>query len=85
MKLEGIERFAFYEQAKKCYAVIATGLVLLWIVRCRETSQYANIILQKGVITNPEFLFFCFETEDSHSAVFSKFLRTLLPCYYLSR
>lgn len=29
MKLEGIERFAFYEQAKKCYAVIATGLVLL--------------------------------------------------------
>ena len=52
MKLEGIERFAFYEQAKKCYAVIATGLVLLWIVRCRETSQYANIILQKGVITN---------------------------------
>lgn len=85
MKLEGIERFAFYEQAKKCYAVIATGLVLLWIVRCRETSQYANIILQKGVITNPEFLYFCFETEDSHPAVFSKFPRTLLPCYYLSR
>lgn len=27
MKLEGIERFAFYEQAKKCYAVIATGFV----------------------------------------------------------
>ena len=83
MKLEGIERFAFYEQAKKCYAVIATGLVLLWIVRCRETSQYANIILQKGVITNPEFLFFCFETEDSHPAVFSKFPRTLLRCFFI--
>ena len=83
MKLEGIERFAFYEQAKKCYAVIATGLVLLWIVRCRETSQYANIILQKGVITNPEFLFFCLETEDSHSAVFSKFPRTLLRCFFI--
>ena len=83
MKLEGIERFAFYEQAKKCYAVIATGLVLLWIVRCRETSQYANIILQKGVITNPEFLFFCFETEDSHSAVFSKLARTLLRCFFI--
>ena len=65
MKLEGIERFAFYEQAKKCYAVIATGFVPLWIMRCRETSQYANIILQKGVITNPEFLYFCFETEHS--------------------
>ena len=83
MKLEGIERFAFYEQAKKCYAVIATGLVLLWIVRCRETSQYANIILQNGVITNPEFLFLCFGREDSHSAVFSKFPRTLLPCFFI--
>lgn len=65
MKLEGIERFEFYEQAKKCYAVIATGLVKWRAVRCRETSQYANIILQKGVITNPEFLFFCFETESN--------------------
>lgn len=35
-----IERFAFYEEAKKCYAVIATG----------EGAIYANIILQKGVI-----------------------------------
>lgn len=35
-----IERFAFYEEAKKCYAVIATG----------ETALYANIILQKGVV-----------------------------------
>lgn len=35
-----IERFAFYEEAKKCYAIIATG----------ETALYANIILQKGVV-----------------------------------
>ncbi len=35
-----IERFAFYEEAKKAYAVIATS----------ETSQYANVILQKGCI-----------------------------------
>lgn len=36
----GIERFAFYEEAKNAYAIIATG----------ETALYANIILQKGVI-----------------------------------
>ncbi len=35
-----IERFAFYEEAKKCYAIISTG----------EGAIYANIILQKGVI-----------------------------------
>ena len=35
-----VERFAFYEEAKKCYAVIATG----------ESAIYANIILQKGVV-----------------------------------
>ena len=34
------ERFEFYEQAKNCYAIIATG----------ESALYANIILQKGVI-----------------------------------
>lgn len=34
------ERFAFYERAKKAYAVIATG----------EEKQYANIILKKGCI-----------------------------------
>ena len=38
---EEIERFAFYEKAKKAYAVIATG----------ETAIYANIMLQKGVVT----------------------------------
>ena len=35
-----IERFAFYEEAKKAYAIIATG----------ETAIYANIMLQKGVV-----------------------------------
>lgn len=39
-KIENIERFAFYEKAKKCYAVVATG----------ETAIYANIILKKGVV-----------------------------------
>lgn len=35
-----IERFAFYKEAEKCYAIIATG----------ESALYANLILQKGVI-----------------------------------
>jgi L-fucose mutarotase len=35
-----IERFAFYEEAKKAYAVVATG----------ESALYANIMLQKGVV-----------------------------------
>ncbi len=39
-KIENIERFAFYEKAKKCYAVVATG----------ESAIYANIILKKGVV-----------------------------------
>lgn len=39
-----IERFAFYEEAKKAYAIIATG----------ETAIYANILLQKGVIKTDE-------------------------------
>lgn len=38
--IQKVERFAFYEEAKKAYAVIATS----------ETSQYANVILQKGVV-----------------------------------
>ncbi len=38
--IENVERFAFYDMAKKCYAVVATG----------ERAIYANIILQKGVI-----------------------------------
>ena len=38
----GIERFAFYERAKKAYCVVATG----------ETAIYANIILKKGVVVD---------------------------------
>jgi L-fucose mutarotase len=37
-----IERFAFYEQAKTAYAIIATG----------ESALYANVMLQKGVVTD---------------------------------
>lgn len=39
---EYIERFAFYERAKKAYAVVATG----------EKALYANIILKKGVVVD---------------------------------
>lgn len=35
-----IERFAFYEEAKTAYAIIATG----------ESAVYANVMLQKGVV-----------------------------------
>ena len=37
-----IERFQFYEEAKKAYAIIATG----------ESAVYANVMLQKGVVIN---------------------------------
>ena len=37
-----IERFAFYDEAKEVYCVIATG----------ETAIYANVMLQKGVVIN---------------------------------
>lgn len=36
-----IERFAFYEEARNAYAIIATG----------EGALYANVMLQKGVVT----------------------------------
>uniref|UniRef100_A0A8C6TUW7 Fucose mutarotase n=1 Tax=Neogobius melanostomus TaxID=47308 RepID=A0A8C6TUW7_9GOBI len=39
--LEKVERFAFYERAKKAFAVVATG----------ETALYGNLILKKGVIS----------------------------------
>ena len=39
-KLEGIERFAFYERVKKCFAVVATG----------ERRLYGNLILKKGIV-----------------------------------
>uniref|UniRef100_H2UEF9 Mitochondrial ribosome-associated GTPase 1 n=1 Tax=Takifugu rubripes TaxID=31033 RepID=H2UEF9_TAKRU len=38
--LELVERFAFYERAKKAFAVVATG----------ESALYGNLILKKGVI-----------------------------------
>ncbi len=40
VRVENIERFAFYERAKKAFAVIATG----------EKALYANLIIKKGVI-----------------------------------
>lgn len=41
MSVDKINRFEFYERAKKAYAIIATS----------ETALYANVILKKGVIT----------------------------------
>ena len=38
--IEMMERFAFYERAKKSYLIIATG----------ETAIYANVLLKKGVV-----------------------------------
>ena len=40
MRVGNVERFAFYERAKKAYAVIATG----------ERAIYANVIIKKGVV-----------------------------------
>ena len=34
-----VERFAFYERARKAFAVVMTG----------ETRKYGNLILKKGV------------------------------------
>lgn len=39
-KIARIERFAFYERAKTCFAIVATN----------DRRLYANIILTKGVI-----------------------------------
>ncbi|MCR5040721.1 MAG: RbsD/FucU family protein, partial [Clostridia bacterium] len=39
-EFELVERFAFYDRAKKAYAVVATG----------ESAIYANVIIKKGVI-----------------------------------
>ena len=40
IEVELVERFAFYERAKNCFAVVATG----------ESALYGNIILKKGVL-----------------------------------
>lgn len=37
-----IDRFAFYDEAKKVYCIVATG----------EKAVYANVMLQKGVVKN---------------------------------
>jgi L-fucose mutarotase len=37
--IERVERFAFYERAKKAFAVVMTG----------ETAKYGNVVLVKGV------------------------------------
>ena len=37
--IQRIERFAFYDRARKAFAVVMTG----------ETAKYGNIILKKGV------------------------------------
>jgi L-fucose mutarotase len=39
-RIDGIERFAFYERARQAFAVVATG----------ELRIYGNIILRKGII-----------------------------------
>ena len=39
-EIERVERFAFYDRAKKAYAVVISG----------ETANYGNIIIKKGVI-----------------------------------
>ncbi len=38
-EIERVERFAFYERAKRAYAVVVSG----------ETAKYGNVILKKGV------------------------------------
>lgn len=40
-KIGHVERFAFYDLAKEAYCIIQTG----------EAALYANILLQKGVVT----------------------------------
>lgn len=39
-QIEMMERFAFYERAKRAYCIVATG----------ETAIYANVLLKKGVV-----------------------------------
>ena len=38
--VRNVERYAFYEEVKQAYCIIATG----------ESAVYANIMLQKGVV-----------------------------------
>jgi L-fucose mutarotase len=43
-QMAAMDRFAFYRQARQSYAVLKTG----------EKARYANLILQKGIITQQE-------------------------------
>lgn len=40
--VQNIDRFKFYDESRDAYAIIATG----------ESALYANIMLQKGVVTD---------------------------------
>jgi L-fucose mutarotase len=40
-RVQGIERFEFYDRAKESYAIIQTG----------ETRLYGNLLLKKGIIS----------------------------------
>ena len=42
--IQKLERFSFYEEARKAYAIVATG----------EKALYANIMLQKGVVVEED-------------------------------
>lgn len=42
--LTTIDRFAFYDLARKAYAIVATG----------ETAVYANVLVKKGIATLTE-------------------------------
>ena len=39
LPVERVERFAFYERSRSCYAIVMTG----------ETAKYGNLILKKGL------------------------------------
>ena len=39
-EIERMDRFAFYERAKRAYAVVISG----------ETAKYGNVLLKKGVV-----------------------------------
>ena len=40
-KLTYVERFAFYEKAKRCFCIVQTD----------DVTLYANVIISKGVIS----------------------------------
>ena len=42
-RVEGVERFAFYDRVKQAYAIVVTG----------EPQPWGNFILRKGVIGEP--------------------------------